>query len=147
MTFAEFLVEFTKAYSQVVTALAWPMVALIVFFVCLHKLGQFRGGARKRSLLSTRTIENLLSRMETQCNVQGRLSKCDRNRLALLRRHIDSARAALLDEDEKRITQAFSALSSLAACGDRHIPELDPNGENPYDHPELLLPEKQTSKR
>lgn len=140
MSWGEFLVQFIDAFSKIVTALAWPMVVLVVFFVCLQRFGGARSANKRKAFFSSRSVETLLNQIETQCQTQGRLSKNDKQRLAIIHYHLQNARLGLEMNDEKRVIQSLAAISSLGACPDRHIPELGFIANNGGGKQETLLP-------
>ena len=139
MSGPEFIVEFTKAWGQIVTTVWWPMVVLIIFFTVLFYINRTMGGNRpsKRMPLTWAKLNNLLIQLETK-HLAKFADTADPQREMLVRNQLHRARQAIERRNENEVMESIAALSVLALHGDDRIESE--RLQDRSDPPEVILP-------
>ncbi|MBZ0257457.1 hypothetical protein K8I31_15425 [bacterium] len=137
---AEFIVEFIKAYATFLTAIAWPLVILVIFItVMLYVERTFGVLFRKRRMaLNWRAYENVIDQLEAGYADSLARLKNNHSRKQLVQQQIIRARESIQQRDSKRALRSLAALSALGVQTDKQVAQLQV-GET-ADAAELLPP-------
>lgn len=122
MSGLEFVVEFTKAYAQILMTVCWPLVVLVIFFTVLYYFNRTVGGNRpsKRLPLTWTKLNNLLVQLEKQ-HLDRFSETANPQREMLVRNQLHRARQAIENRNENEVLESIAALSVLALHGDDRI--------------------------
>ncbi len=147
MDIPEFIVELTKAYAMILTAVWWPLVVLIIFFAIFYRIGA--NSRKKRVPLTWKGLNTLFNNLERQHLASRPLNEEERRRKMIVCRELQEAKNAADQHDEKTLYKVVSSLSNVAMQNDKqlakqHLPE---NQQSPYiEAPDEILQELENKK-
>ncbi|MEW6238593.1 MAG: hypothetical protein AB1656_24680 [Candidatus Omnitrophota bacterium] len=145
MSIPEFIVEFIKAYAQMVSALVWPLVTIVIFGTFIYYLDRTLNffGRRKKQPLSWGKLENLIGQLEKRhLSLPASTDREERRRL-LVCREIANAKEALAQRDQEKIQESLFAIGALALESDKNLPKWKAIEDNsPALNPELIFPDR-----
>lgn len=139
---AEFLVEFIRAYASFLTAIAWPLVVLVIFVtVTLYIERTFGVFFRwRRMAINWRAYESVIDQLEAGYADSLARLKNNHSRKQLVQQQILRARESIQQRDSKRALRTLAALSALGVQTDKQVSQLLVN--EAADATEILPPGK-----
>ncbi len=144
----EFIVELIKAYAEVITAIGWPLVTIVIFATIVYYLDRTMNlfGRRKKQPLSWNRFEFLLNQLEYRNQAIPVQNNWEEHRRALVCREIDNARKALEKRDHDKIQESLYIIGSLALESDNNLNKWKSiEGNITIDDAELILPDPEKS--
>jgi len=148
MNTGQFIIDFMESYSSILSAMLWPVVALVIFFTLVYYLERTLGtfNRKKQPQISWKNLEHLVQRLEDHRSSMIN-SDSSTKRQYLLRNELATVRKALNARDEKQIMRSLLSLSILAQHSDRSLSSLnideDKNSEEVTA--EVILPGEYTN--
>lgn len=124
MNAPEFLVEFTKAYGNLLAHLWWPLVVLVIFFSILYYFDRSIGslGRRKRFPMTWKNMTQIVSQLERRYLTEMSPDKKSSQRQKIAHELIQKAKRGIEQRDEQEIVKVLVSLSSLGLYTDRQLP-------------------------
>ncbi len=151
MSAPEFVVEFMKAYAELIAAVGWPLVTMIIFSFFIYYLDRifnFFGRSKKKSPISWRRLELLLNYLEQQYQELPINTDREERRRMIAFQEIDRARKAMQKQDSDQVQESLFTLGSLAMESDKNLNKWKQEDHVfPPNEPEMLLPNQQVNKK
>lgn len=144
----EFIVEFVRAYAEVMTALGWPLVTIIIFLSVIYYLDRTLNffGRRKKTPVSWSKLNFLLDQLEYQHQNNPVSTDREERRRMLVCREIKNAREALARHDSERVQEALFIIGTLALESDKNLNKWKAiENKVVKKDAELIIPEKNNS--
>jgi len=145
MNTPEFIVEFIKAYAQVVSALVWPLVTIVIFGTFIYYLDRTLNffGRHKKQPLSWGKLEYLIGQLEKRRLSLPASSDREERRRMLVCREINNAKEALTQRDQEKIQESLFMIGALALESDKNLNKWKTiENHSPAQNPELILPDQ-----
>lgn len=148
MSTGQFIIDFMESYSSILSAMLWPVVALIMFFTLIYYLERTIGTftKKKQPQITWKNLEYLVQRLEDHRSTVIN-SDASTKRQHLLRNELSAARKALNERDEKKIMRSLLSLSILAQHSDRSLSSLNIDEDKASEEvtAEVILPGEYTN--